>query len=115
MVNGKKIDPKPAKCNKDTQRKVFVGGLDPDVTSKEIEEHFSKFGRVEAVETPFDNAKMRRRSYAFVVFSSEYEAKKAASVERQDINGKSVSRLHLFRCFMFYHVILHTSYSCIFF
>ncbi|KAL5103246.1 Heterogeneou nuclear ribonucleoprotein A/B [Taenia crassiceps] len=89
IVNGKKIDPKPAKCPKDTQRKVFVGGLDPDVTPKEIEEHFSKFGKVEAVETPFDNTRMRRRSYVFVVFSSECEAKRAASVERQEINGKS--------------------------
>nr|CDS21411.1 heterogeneous nuclear ribonucleoprotein [Echinococcus granulosus] len=89
IVNGKKIDPKPAKCPKDTQRKVFVGGLDPDVSPKEIEEHFSKFGKVEAVETPFDSTRMRRRSYVFVVFSSEYEAKRAASIERQEINGKS--------------------------
>lgn len=90
-MNGKKIDPKPAKCSKDTQRKVFVGGLDPSVTSQEIEDHFNHYGRVEAVETPYDNIKNRRRTYAFVVFSSEHEARKAAAVERQEINGKSVS------------------------
>nr|CDS29517.1 heterogeneous nuclear ribonucleoprotein [Hymenolepis microstoma] len=89
FINGKKIDPKPAKCPKDTQRKVFVGGLDPGVTPKEIEEHFSKFGKVEAVETPYDSTRMRRRSYVFVIFSSEYEAKRAASVERQEINGRT--------------------------
>ncbi|KAM3184783.1 hypothetical protein ACTXT7_007684 [Hymenolepis weldensis] len=90
FINGRKIDPKPAKCPKDTQRKVFVGGLDPEVTPKEIEEHFSKFGKVEAVETPYDSTRMRRRSYVFVIFSSEHEAKRAASVERQEINGRSV-------------------------
>ncbi|VDL94693.1 unnamed protein product [Schistocephalus solidus] len=88
-LNGKKIDPKPAKCNKDTQRKVFVGGLDPEVTQEQVEEHFSQFGKVEAVDLPFDNIKGRRKNYVFVVFSSENEAKKAASVERQEICGKS--------------------------
>lgn len=47
-LHGKNIDPKRAKARpgREPVKKVFVGGLDPEVPETEIREHFSKYGKV---------------------------------------------------------------------
>jgi RNA recognition motif-containing protein len=47
-LHGKNIDPKRAKARlgKEPVKKIFVGGLDPEVPKEEIEQHFSKYGKV---------------------------------------------------------------------
>ena len=47
IIQGKRVDTKSAhRRDQALARKVFVGGLDPDVTDQEIEEYFSQFGKV---------------------------------------------------------------------
>lgn len=47
IINGKCIDPKPAKYKGSTPvKKIFVGGLDPSFPESELREYFSKFGKV---------------------------------------------------------------------
>ena len=48
MLNGKKIDPKKAQSRGDnhTMKKIFVGGIDPNMPEEEIKNYFSQFGPV---------------------------------------------------------------------
>ena len=54
ILGGKQIDPKPALAggagtgvSKDPPcKKIFVGGLDTNLTQEEIAEHFSQYGKV---------------------------------------------------------------------
>lgn len=47
VINGKNIDPKPAKHKGATPvRKVFVGGLDPSYPEADLRKYFSKYGKV---------------------------------------------------------------------
>ena len=48
MLHGRNIDPKKALARgaREPVKKVFVGGLDPEVPETEIRDHFSKYGKV---------------------------------------------------------------------
>ena len=46
QLKGKRIDVKRAKPSKDVNRKVFVGGIDPELTEDEIIHYFSQYGIV---------------------------------------------------------------------
>lgn len=45
LLDGRAIDPKPAKAQK-KDTKLFVGGLNPDTEDDKIVEHFKKWGEV---------------------------------------------------------------------
>lgn len=45
-LKNKKIDPKPAKPTKEPNKKIFVGGLSPEVTEDQIKEYFAQYGHV---------------------------------------------------------------------
>ncbi|CAH8862771.1 unnamed protein product [Trichobilharzia szidati] len=87
-LKNKKIDPKKAKPSREPLKKVFVGGIDPEVTEDQIREYFSNFGKVESLDLPYDTQKGKRKHYIFVSFSTEAAAKKAISKERQEIFGR---------------------------
>ncbi|CAL8104287.1 unnamed protein product [Calicophoron daubneyi] len=87
-LKNKKIDPKKAKPSREPLRKVFVGGIDPDVTEEQIREYFSTFGKVESLDLPFDTQKGKRKHYIFVSFATEAAARKAIAKERQEIFGR---------------------------
>ncbi|CAH8588191.1 unnamed protein product [Schistosoma guineensis] len=87
-LKNKKIDPKKAKPSREPLKKIFVGGIDPEVTEDQIREYFSSFGKVESLDLPYDTQKGKRKHYIFVSFSTEAAAKKAISKERQDIFGR---------------------------
>lgn len=50
VLHGKNIDPKRAVAGgvvgHEPVKKIFVGGLDPNLTEAEIMEHFSQYGKV---------------------------------------------------------------------
>ncbi|CAH8578690.1 unnamed protein product [Heterobilharzia americana] len=87
-LKNKKIDPKKAKPSREPLKKVFVGGIDPEVTEDQIREYFSTFGKVESLDLPYDTQKGKRKHYIFVSFSTEAAARKAISKERQEIFGR---------------------------
>lgn len=47
-LNGKVIDPKRAKAmkSKESVKKIFVGGLSPDMPEEKVREYFDAFGEV---------------------------------------------------------------------
>lgn len=50
ILQGKNIDPKRAmsrtSSTKDPVKKIFVGGVSPDMPESEIRNYFSKYGKV---------------------------------------------------------------------
>ena len=50
-------------------RKLFVGGLPPDVTSEEFETFFSQFGTLLDSVVMFDRETRRSRGFGFVTYS----------------------------------------------
>ncbi len=51
VINGKNVDPKPAKHNQNVKtappiRKVFIGGLDPSFPEADLRKYFAKYGVV---------------------------------------------------------------------
>lgn len=90
---GKHIDPKPAKSKdkKDPVTKIFVGGLDPELTQDQIKEFFEKYGKVEQIDLPHDKTTNKRRAFAFVSFESEAAVDAATATPKINIHGKDVS------------------------
>ncbi|ESO02590.1 hypothetical protein HELRODRAFT_94668 [Helobdella robusta] len=114
ILGGKNIDPKPAVAGgvgpssygKDPPcKKIFVGGLDTNLSQEEIAEHFSQYGKVELVELPYDKVKNQRRAFGFITFDNEdiveqmcqnakvpfgdkmLDVRKAVSREQQEAHG----------------------------
>ena len=48
---GKRIDPKRAKPSREVMKKIFVGGIDPELSEESIKEYFSQFGQVRFYDT----------------------------------------------------------------
>jgi len=86
-LKNKKIDPKPAKPTKEPNKKIFVGGLSPEITEDQIKEYFAQYGHVESVDLPFDTSKGKRKPYVFLSFTTEDAAKNAIVNEKQDVLG----------------------------
>ncbi|CAH1794838.1 unnamed protein product, partial [Owenia fusiformis] len=91
-LHGRNIDPKRAKARtaRDPVKKVFVGGLDPDLPVEAIREHFSVHGKIEEIDLPFDKAKNQRRQFCFITFESEKVVDAVCEEAKQIIGGKEV-------------------------
>ena len=75
-LNGRTIDPKRANPRREVCKKIFVGKCDPSTAESDLKEYFSKFGKVEKVELPFDKVKDQRRGFVFIEYDSEDAVKK---------------------------------------
>ena len=63
--------------------KLFVGNLSFKTTEAELEEAFSKAGKVKSVAIPTDRETGRKRGFGFVEMETEEEAQAAV----RDFNG----------------------------
>lgn len=72
FINGKKVDTKNAFRRNVEQacRKIFVGGVDPQLSENEIRNYFSSFGPIDEIDFPWDKDKNQRRAFCFVAFQS---------------------------------------------
>ncbi|XP_076325829.1 RNA-binding protein squid-like isoform X1 [Tachypleus tridentatus] len=86
-VKGKQIDPKRAKARPGI-KKIFVGGLDPEMSESDIRAYFEQYGKVEAIELPVDKVKNQRRQFAFITFESEESVKEITKQPKQMIGNK---------------------------
>lgn len=89
-LKGKTIDPKRARAmgGKEPVKKIFVGGLDINMSEEEVKEYFAQYGQVETIELPFDRTKGTRRGFCFITFDSEEAADRAVQVPRQKIGAR---------------------------
>ena len=73
--------------------RLFVGNVDPAVTSEDLESHFTSIGEVASVTIPIDRETRLPRGFAFVEFRSREQAEKA--VESLDGSRLAGRRLRL--------------------
>jgi RNA recognition motif-containing protein len=81
------IDPRKAK-SKTNSKKIFVGGVDSNVSEDELKEYFSRFGKVDGIELPFDKIRNRRREFCFIIFDTKEAADTACTEAKQFIGGR---------------------------
>jgi RNA recognition motif-containing protein len=101
FLDGKKVDCKravPKETHQQVQvdpyfktKKMFIGGLPPDVTGDVFRGFFEQFGPVEDSVVILDKETGRPRGFGFVTFQDEDTADKVlANYEKNCINGKWV-------------------------
>ncbi|XP_047142543.1 RNA-binding protein Musashi homolog 1 isoform X2 [Hydra vulgaris] len=96
IIDGKKIDPKRAVPKKSPLpgqnqfKKVFVGGLPPDTTARDLTEYFEAFGKVTEVLLMHDRTTKRLRGFGFVTFESDDAGKHVCETGFHKLKGKNV-------------------------
>jgi len=71
------------------ETRIFIGGVPPGTVPEELEDFFSKFGRITKVTIPPTNPGSPLRGYAFITFSSPQEKENAlASTAYHFKNGE---------------------------
>jgi len=70
--------------------KIFVGGISHDVTPKQFEAYFEKFGRVSKAILKTDMATGRVRGFGFVTFEDEKSADDCVKIQYHNLNGKEM-------------------------
>lgn len=70
--------------------KIFVGGLEPEVTEDDLTEYFSKFGKVVERIIKVDRTTRKNRGFAFVGFKSPEAVDKVLEVDEHRISGKKI-------------------------
>ena len=83
-IEGNSVDIKMAK-SRPISKKVFVGGIDPNLTREQIASYFSAFGPINDIELPMDRVNKKRREFCFIIFETEEAANKASDMCKQKI------------------------------
>jgi len=86
-IKGKQIEAKRAKVRPGI-KKIFVGGIESDMTEADIRNYFENYGKVETVELPFDKVKNQRRQFCFVTFEDESTVDTVCRQSKQKIGNK---------------------------
>jgi len=88
-IQGKKIDPKRI-TEKEKIKKIFVGGVSPDMTDDEVKTHFEQFGAVEEVVFPSKDGV--KKGFCFVTFADgdACDAATAGANAKQQLGSKQV-------------------------
>lgn len=86
-IKNRAVDPKRPK-GKTGLKKIFVGGINGDLSKEEIKSYFEKFGNIENIERPFDRQRNRSRDFCFIIFETEEAAESAIASPKQVIGGK---------------------------
>jgi cold-inducible RNA-binding protein len=72
-------------------RKLYVGNLGYDVTSRDLEELFASHGTVESANVITDRSTGQCKGFAFVEMSSNEEAEAAiAALDGKDFGGRAI-------------------------
>lgn len=99
-INGKIVDVKEAVEGKekeelmDAKKKIFVGGLDPQVTSKDLEEYFKEFGFVKEASVMYDSDRGISRCFGFVTFEFKEIVDELVKKQNFAIKGKQIEVKH---------------------
>ena len=128
FVKGRKVDPKPAHRRltisnnnnhnlsssvssnslSNNNRKVFIGGLDPNFPDVQLREYFSQFGTIDGkkakffiffyflgifvleIDLPYDKEKNERRPFCFISFQNEQSAQEVLRLQKHAIGDITV-------------------------
>ena len=88
---GRRADRKGLRKDDEPNKCLGVFGLSPYTTERELEEHFSTFGRIEKCQVALDGHSGRSRGFAFIDFESSDDAKVARKeMDGKELNGKRI-------------------------
>ncbi|GMM33810.1 Hrp1 protein [Saccharomycopsis crataegensis] len=90
ILDGKVIDPKRAipREEQDKTGKIFVGGIAPEVTEKDFDEFFSKFGNVIDAQLMIDKDTRRSRGFGFVTYDSPEAVDNVCQNQYLELKGR---------------------------
>jgi len=92
-LNGRKINAKKA-TPKERIKKIFVGGVSPDLPEADIRAHFCQFGEIESMELPMNKEKNPpiRKGFCFITFKDADACDKATAKGKlkQELGDRSV-------------------------
>lgn len=92
-LNGRKINAKKA-TPKERIKKIFVGGVSPDLPEADIRAHFVQFGEIESMELPMNKEKQPpiRKGFVFITFKDADACDKATAKGKlkQELGDRSV-------------------------
>ncbi|XP_055630137.1 RNA-binding protein squid-like [Toxorhynchites rutilus septentrionalis] len=71
-------------------RKLFVGGISPETTEKELKEHFVQYGEIEDISLRTDRNTGRSRGFAFIVFKEADYLDAVIAAGDHIIKGKKI-------------------------
>lgn len=73
-------------------KKLFVGGISYSTTNSQLEELFTKAGKVESADVITDKFSGQGKGFGFVEMSTEEEAKKAIEMfNGYSLNGRTIT------------------------
>ena len=76
---------------KDSEAKIFVGGLPWALDSEDLREAFQEFGQVTEANVVYDRETGRSRGFGFVSFAEPEQAQKALEAMDQAVRNPLVS------------------------
>lgn len=79
--------------NREDSCRIFVSGLDPQVTEQIIRDHFAPYGHVLAVKLPINHETGRQRDLALITMDSSESVDRAISQASHIIMGKRVKEI----------------------
>ncbi|MEK7186157.1 MAG: RNA-binding protein [Patescibacteria group bacterium] len=72
--------------------KLFIGGLEYSTTDAQLEEHFSKIGKVLSAKVIIDRDTGQGKGFGFVEMDTEETAKEAMDkLNNSELNGRSIA------------------------
>ncbi|KAI3415165.1 uncharacterized protein J3R85_015344 [Psidium guajava] len=73
------------------QRKLFIGGLSPDVTSEMLLSFFGRYGDIEEGSVAYDKDTTESRGFGFVTYRTSDAAKRAIDDPQKLLGGRSIT------------------------
>ncbi|KAA8531536.1 hypothetical protein F0562_006245 [Nyssa sinensis] len=71
-------------------KKIFVGGLPPNLTEEEFKSYFESFGTITDVIVMYDKGKTRPRGFGFITFDSEEAVDNVLQKNFYELSNKTV-------------------------
>ncbi|KAE8098874.1 hypothetical protein FH972_016906 [Carpinus fangiana] len=72
------------------QRKLYIGGLSPDITSEKLLEFFGKYGDIEEGSVAYDKDTNESRGFGFVTYKTVDSAKRAIDDPNKMLGGRNI-------------------------
>lgn len=72
------------------QSKVYAGNLSYEVTSEDLQGHFSQYGNIVEAKLVMDRDTGRSKGFAFITFESDDAAKSALAANDTELKGRKM-------------------------
>ncbi|KAJ9543724.1 hypothetical protein OSB04_023431 [Centaurea solstitialis] len=73
------------------QRKLYIGGLSPEITSEMLLLFFKKHGEIEEGSVAYDKDSNKSRGFGFITYKTVEAAKKAIDDPQKTLGGRSIT------------------------